>query len=619
MMILGAGLHVMSVGGVTVSSTDGPGAVRGEHMDAADSRVLPAGPLQRIGALSRGWRVPGPAQQGLFALAIYLAAFAWYAVPLIRYLDMPVVGHVSPDSNFYIWSLRWLPYAISHGLNPLYSNQIMAPGGISLAWSTPAPTVVIVMWPVTAAFGPVLSYNLALLLVPAATGWAAFVAARRLTGRFWASLLGGAVYGFCPFMVMHDARGDLNLIVNMLFPLMVYLVLLWRDGTLGRTGFVIWMTVALALQFYTFTEFFADTTVLLTAALVIGYAVAGRAGRRTVAQLAVLSAIAYAGALVLASPYLIYALQRYPSELTRQQPGYSLRIVRLILPSSDRLFGLRPLVAYSNGLGPNSVEDYVGLPALVILLLLAVFTWKSRLTRLMVSAFFVVVALAAGPDLIITDRPVFALPWGWLWSLPIARSAEPLRFIIFGFLILSIALALWLAAPAASRLAQAARWALAVLALTAILAGLPTFNPAAAPPPGRQVPAASMRPLGALPAFITDGLYRRYLKPGEIVVVVSQRGNAGMLFQADSGFYFRIAGGYVNLSLSQQDPQPVAALTNATRDTVRQFQDYAHEAGVGAILVEHAWAQPWMSVFSRMGMHGTSVGGVTVYPTDYSG
>lgn len=276
--------------------------------------MLPSGASGHIDALPRRWRAPGPALQGLLALVIYLAAFAWYAVPLIRYLGLPVIGHTSPDSNFYIWSLRWLPYAVSHGLNPLYSSQIMAPGGISLAWSTPAPAVVVVMWPVTAVLGPVLSYNLTLLLVPPAAGWAAFVAARRLTGRFWASLLAGAVYGFCPFMVMHNARGDLNLTVNMLFPLIVYLVLLWRDGTLGRTGFVIWMTAALALEFYTFTEFFADMTALLAAALVIGYAVAGPASRRTVARLAALTAVAYAGALVLASPYLVYALQRYPKE-----------------------------------------------------------------------------------------------------------------------------------------------------------------------------------------------------------------------------------------------------------------------------------------------------------------
>jgi hypothetical protein len=117
--------------------------------------------------------------------------------------------------------------------------------------------------------------------------------------------------------------------------------------------------------------------------------------------------------------------------------------------------------------------------------------------------------------------------------------------------------------------------------MSTILADLPMFPSATVPPPPRQVAAAATRPVGALPAFITGGLYRRYLKPGEIVVVVSQRGNAGMLFQADTGFYFRIAGGYINMSLSQQDPPPVAALTHLTRDTVRQFQDYVRDAGVG--------------------------------------
>jgi hypothetical protein len=157
-----------------------------------------------------------------------------------------------------------------------------------------------------------------------------------------------------------------------------------------------------------------------------------------------------------------------------------------------------------------------------------------------------------------------------------------------------------------------------VLALVAILADLPMFNPAVAPLPERQAPAVAVAvaaaPAGALPAFITDGLYRQYLKPGEIVVVVSKRGNAGMLFQADAGFYFRIAGGYINMSLSQDDPQAVVALTHPTRDTEGQFQSYVREAGVGAILVEQTWAEPWMSVFGRMGLRGTSAGGVTLYP-----
>ena len=41
------------------------------------------------------------------------------------------------------------------GLNPLYSHQIGAAAGYNLAWATTSPSVALLMWPVTAAFGPV--------------------------------------------------------------------------------------------------------------------------------------------------------------------------------------------------------------------------------------------------------------------------------------------------------------------------------------------------------------------------------------------------------------------------------------------------------------------------------
>jgi hypothetical protein len=583
-------------------------------MGATDSRALPSGSLRDIRASPRrSRRAPGPALQGLLALLIYAAVFAWLAMPLIRDVRLPVIARALPDSNFYIWAFRWLPYAMSHGLNPLYTNQILAPGGVDLAWTTPVVPVAFAMWPVTAAFGPIASYNLALLMVPPVTGWAAFIAARRLTGRFWASLAAGSVYGFSPYMMRWDNHGELNLIAITLFPLLVYLVLLWRDGSLGRTGFVLWTTAVLTLQFYICTEFFADVTVMLAVTLLAGYAVAGRAGRPAVARVAVLTAVAYAGTLLLASPYLFYALQRYPGQLSRLGPSYSLHLVRLILPPPSGCLWLRSLLAYSSNLGMPSADAYVGIPLLLLLVLLAAFTWKSNVTRLLVLVFVIVIAIAAGPNLVVTGSPVLALPWSGVWGLPIARSAEPDRFITFGILILALALALWLAAPAASRLERAARWGIGVLALVTIIAGMPAF-PLQVPAWVAHRSATSKRPAEALPRFFTRGLYRQYLKPGEIVLVASYRGNAGMLFQAYSGFYFRIAGGYINESLSGTYPPPVEALADpATRATIRQFQEFARDSHLGAVLVEQLWAEPWMSVFGRMGMHGTSVGGVTVY------
>jgi len=560
-----------------------------------------------------------PALQGLLAFGIYLAVFiVVYARPVIGHLNIPDLRQYWTDPNFYTWAMQWWPYAVSHGINPLYSAQIGAPTGYNLAWVTTTPSVGLLMWPVTAAFGVLVSYNIVLLLVPPVSAWAAFIVARRLTGQFWPSLLAGAVYGFCPYELVHDWQGQPNLTIIGLFPLMAYLVLRWWDRTLKDTWFVIWMTLAMALQFYTFNEAFFDMTAALAGGLVIGWAVAGREAWRTVGRLAILAAIAYAGAIAAAAPYLYYALKHYPKSLIRQTPNFSLHLIRLVLPWSDKVFGLRSLVDYSNHLGRVAIDDYLGLPLILVLVGLAIFAWRSRMTRLLVIGFVFVIALAAGPNLIIGNSQLFPLPWGGLWSLPIARSAEPSRFTVFAALVLAIGLALWLATPAASKLLLTARWGLALLAVAAALFAAPTAHQAVNPLAYGTTPPPPSKPVNQLPAFITDGMYRQYLRPGETVIIVTDRGNAGMLFQAAADFYFRIAGGFINTSLTPQNalPPQIMLVAQPSKAGDRKFENYIRSSGVGAIVVEQAWQDTWMRNFSTvLGMHGTSAGGVTIYPT----
>jgi hypothetical protein len=537
-------------------------------------------------------------------------------MPLVSHLNVPNLRQYWTDEQFYAWSLGWWPYAVGHGVNPLFSNQIGAPHGYELAWASTAPSVDLAMWPVTAALGVVVSYNTVLLLIPPVSAWAAFVAARRLTGRFCSSLLAGAVYGFCPYELVHNWQGQPNLTLIALFPLLVYLVVRWWEGSMGRNGFVIWTALAMAVEFYTFNEAFAEMTVVWAAGLVFGFAVAERAARRKVVRLAGLAAVAYTGAVILSAPYLIYSLKHYQGALTRQQPAYSLPLVRLVLPRSQQMFGVASLIKYSNHVGDGGIEDYVGIPLIVILLALAVFWRRNRLSRLLLVGFVFVTALAAGPNLVVTSvRHTYRLPWAGLWNLPIARSAEPSRFIVFAVLVLSIALALWLAAPAGSKPAWALRWGLGLLAVAAIITDTPTSYQAVNPlPPGYRAPA-TMHAENQLPAFITDGMYQRYLRRGEIVVILTQRGNGGMLFQAASGFFFRIAGGYINASLTPTNalPHPVTLLAHPSKAAIRLFDDYARSAGLGAIVVEQAWEEPWMNL-TKLGMRGASVGGVTIYP-----
>ena len=580
---------------------------------AAPAAGSSASPLSRL----RSARLAGPVLPGLLAFAGYLTVFVTvYGLPLASHLNTPNLRQYWTDVQFYAWSLGWWPYALSHGLNPLFSAQIGAPHGYDLAWASTAPAVSVAMWPVTALFGVLVSYNVMLLLVPPVSAWAAFLAARRLTGRFWASLLAGAVYGFCPYELVHTWQGQPNLTVIALFPLMVYLVLRWWDGSLSPRVFVICLGLLMTVQFYTFNEAFAEMTVVWAGGLLIGLAVAGRADRRKVARLAGLAAIGYVGALVLSAPYLVYSLRHYQGALTRQYPAFSLPLIRLIVPESAPGNIVSPLVSYSGHLGRTGIENYVGLPLIAVLLVLAALAWRNRVTRLLLLGFVFVIALAVGPSLVVTSvRHTYPLPWGALWRLPIARSAEPSRFIVFAVLVLALALALWLAAPSASRLRGAARWGLGLLAVAAIIADTSTsYQPVIPLPPGFH-PPATMRAANPLPPFLTEGMYRRYLRPGEIVAVLTYRGNAGMLFQADAGFYFRIAGGYINASLTPVNalPHPVAGLARPSRVAVQIFDRYARASGLGAIIVEQAWALPWMNL-GKLGLHGVSVGGVTIYP-----
>jgi hypothetical protein len=538
-----------------------------------------------------GGRVPRPAVQGLLALAVYLVVFIIaFAFPLLRHPGVPQIGQTQVDPNFYIWSWRWWPYALSHGLNPLFSRQIGAPAGWSLAWTTTAPAVALVLTPLTAAFGPIVTFNLTLLLCAPVSAWAAFVAARRLTGRFWAALMAGAVYGFSPYEVGHTGAGQANLTVIMLLPLMLWLALLWRDGKLSGRVFAGLLAVAMTAEFYVFNEAFLEMTLVWAAGLLIGLALARPEDRPTVARLARLAAVAWVASFVLAAPYNIYALRHNSAGFTKAIPANSLNLKALVIPES-------------------------GIFLLLILVALAVLAWSSRLTRLLVIVFALIVVIAIGPSPVIGSTQFGSLPWARLWSLPFARSAEPVRLMLFGYLVLAIILAMWLAIPVRTRLLLASRWILGLAAVAAIVAYIPHASKGYAIPPSTRPPAE--RPAAALPAFITQGMYRHYLRPAEIVVIVSDRGNAGMLFQSDANFYMRIAGGFINAALSDTTalPAPVEALRHPTAARERHFQAYVRRAGVGAILVERAWSSPWMRVFARMGLHGTTVGGMIIYRT----
>jgi len=213
---------------------------------------------------------------------------------------------------------------------------------------------------------------------------------------------------------------------------------------------------------------------------------------------------------------------------------------------------------------------------------------------------FLIVA-AFGPALYVEGTDVVSLPWAGLWRLPIVRNAYPSRLMLFAYLVLAVATALWLAGPA--RRVPWARWTLAVLVVAFIALDTPTM---------------SIAPRTTVPAFISSGQYHSQLSPGETVVVVSDIGNAGMLWQAQSDFYMRIAGGYINQAITRGSdlPAPVQDLAHATPARIAQFEGFVRARHVGAILLDARHEPLWVGIFRRIGLAGHRIGDVVVYPTN---
>jgi hypothetical protein len=554
-------------------------------------------------------RVPSARLQGLAALAIYSTFWVFsYTRSLVLHPQLPQLDQSSMDPNFYAWSLRWWPYALSHGLNPLHTDLIGVPTGFNLAWVTTVPPLALLAAPVTAAFGPVVSLNLLVALAPPLAAWAAFVLCRRITGRFWPSLAGGTVYGFSAYEINHTVPAHLNMTFSLLLPLMAYLVLLWRDRKVGRTAFITLMAAALVLQLFLFLETFAQLTLILAAGLPIGYVVADRSVRPRIAQLSRHLSLAYLAAVVIASPYLYYAIRHQPPGFNRSPESSSLDLANLVVPRADKAFGLTWLARFSKDLPSISAAGYVGIPLLVLVIALAVRTWQSGLTRFLVLMFVFVLLVAAGPELNVATIHMTSMPWAHLWNLPLARSAFPNRIMVFGYLALAVMVAWWLTVPLKKTVL---RWLLALLAVAAVIADFGSIV--------RPTPPA----YASIPAFITTGQYRLYLTRGENVLIVSARGNAGMLWQAETSFYFRIAGGYVNEAINHGTdlPAPVQALSELNPSVDPSVLAYIRPAAlaylkqdkIGAILIEQDFPPRWWASFQQLGLRSQRIGGVILY------
>ena len=263
---------------------------------------------------ARRW--PGTATAGLIYLAV--AVLMWRGVWSTHPTSTTICG--CGDAARFLWFFEWPAFALSHGHNVLYSPWLFHPTGINLLNDTSVLGLGVVLAPVTLAFGPVASMNVALTLTPFLSALAMFVLLRRWVRWGPAAFVGGLVYGFSPFVITELALTQLNIAFLAIPPLVVLLLdeLLVRQRHSAYAAGAM-LALLLAVQFFVSTEVLVITVLfgVLGVLFVVGFAALGQRDAIGLKARHALRGVSVAvGGSVVLLAYPLWFLLRGPAHLS---------------------------------------------------------------------------------------------------------------------------------------------------------------------------------------------------------------------------------------------------------------------------------------------------------------
>ncbi len=541
-------------------------------------------------------------ERGALAPLIY-CAISWliFGRGLSAGLSTRYIG-TGTDPTAFFWFIAWWPYALSQHLNLLFTRLLWAPAGTSLAWATPIPFPAIVVAPVTKIVGPIAAYNLLCLAAPPAAAFCAYVLCRWITGKFWPSILGGLIFGFSPYM-LGQLLAHIDLAMVFPVPLIILEVLKYHASEIRTRTYIAAIAALMAVQFLCFPEIFA-TTVMFG---VIAFAIALRVSPERSRLLGMIapSSVALAIAAAILSPYL-YAMfsAGAPREAIYPPSLYSADILNLVVPERFNWLGsLMPMRAISDHFAGFWIEHGAcfGIPLLLIAAAYCRRNWIAPATRIALFSFAAIVIAALGPALLVAGRPVLPMPWWIATHAPLIANALPIRFAMYGFMVLAIIAALWFASSGASVAIKA------IAAAAILIMMLPRFGA------GFWTTAVQQ------PAMFTDGSWSSVISPNEIILPLPyERNGASMLWQISAHMGFRMASGYTSIVPPSFKRFPAVRFFLGAIDlpeAPQQIMAFAAQHQISAIVIDETDPdlKIWRSAIDPLGLHLIAAGGAQVY------
>ena len=513
----------------------------------------------------------------LLAVVVHLSA---WASPTARYAG------TGADTVMTIWALAWTPFALSHHMNPLFTDYMNYPLGVNMLWNSPILVAGIALWPVTALWGAVATFNVVMTASMALAAYFAYVAIRRFVPGLFPAVAGGLLYGFSPYMIAQEL-GHANLVLSALTP-PVALILL--DETLVRQRLRWWVLSGL-IAILALVQYFIWQEILLTevlAAAVVGVIVA------IVRRRDLRKRLPYATRVLIPAAALTAALLAYPvyfqffgpalsaGNLLPDRAGYVATFVtdllNFVVPTRVQLITPPAAQAVAVHFTGNLSEwnGYIGIPLLLFLGFVLVRYRRAPVVLAASAAAVTFAVLSLGNHLHVNGVSSVPLPWRLFSHVPLLDSVLPNRLMLYFFLAAGVLLAfglrgLWLD-----------RRGFAVPVLAGCFALLPLLP--AAPLPSTAISA---------PGFFSSDASGR-LASGSVVLAApwpSQATPDASNWQRVAGMRFRLLGGYYVGPDAPGDDRLRTAITRITdgRPPPALDQTTAH-ATLGQLTNQHVAA-----------------------------
>lgn len=302
-------------------------------------------------------------------VAVALSLFATMRVWLDPVHEL--IGYPA-DPGQYVWFLAWWPHALLHGLNPLETHLANAPYGVNLMWNTSLFTGALLLSPITLTLGPVLAYNVLVLLCLSGNVVAAFMLLRRVLRSPRKALLMAVAFGASPLVAAHAVEhANLMFVGYPLIVLALGLDVICGRRSATRCGVLLGLLTACELLY-------GEEIVAITA---VGLCLFGTWTvlrcrewvRSNIQNMLRCLGVALAVCLPLVAPFLAWQFLG-PQQITPPlypAASYSLDLTNLVLGTREQL--LHSPLAYKVGVWSGGDVEATGL-----LLPLAVAVWFTR-------------------------------------------------------------------------------------------------------------------------------------------------------------------------------------------------------------------------------------------------